>query len=251
MARRKTKRSATASKLKKTSKRKMVKKKKKVKRKSKVLRKKFATYRTGVLKPKFSKSGGRTSLQPENKRNRSENPTGTYQSMSSMVLRDAKTQMKTTPVKQDKAKKSKTTKIISKAKKIGKGIEHAVEQTGKIMDKAGALANKLAPGLTEMAILNPEMPFLSVAAGAVDTVAGLHTSYHGMVNHTYKGYIAGHPNNSGIALLTDSSKYQKLQIEQDQSEANKPDVQTLFELEQAKDPLPLFPTTAIDYDPDL
>jgi len=230
------------SKTKKNSKRKPTKKK--TTKKKTTLKKKFSAY---SVPPKNS---NRTrSAQPKTTLNHSKRPVDTL-ALSNQVLKNAKADYKITPVKQDRSRKEKWKKFQTKAKKAGKGLVHIIEETGKIVDKGGAYAERMAPGMTMMALENPELPFLSWAAGAVDTAAGAHRAYHGLVEDSYKGYIKGDANRSGFKQLTNNSKYQKVM-----SDVGDEDLQMSVYNPQdlmpppgdfIRDPMPIFPQQVPD-----
>jgi len=226
------------SKTKKNSKRKPTKKK--TTKKKTTLKKKFSSY---SVPPKNRPR----SVQPKTTLNSSKRPVDTL-AISNQVLRNSKSEYAITPIKQDRSRKEKWKRFTTKAKKAGKGLVHVIEETGKIIDKAGALSEKAAPALTMMAVENPELPFLTWAAGAVDTAAGAHRAYHGLVEDSYKGYMKGDMNRSGFKQLTNNRKYQKMM-----ADVGDEDVQmTVFNPQNLlpspddmiRDPLPIFPRAA-------
>lgn len=178
---------------------------KRTRRKSTKLGKKYAHYN------RLNRPYGRApkDMQPKVTKVRSKAPTAVRP--DAIVLRDVAKSYKLTPAKQDVNKKKKWNKFKSVTKKVAKGTKDVIEETGKLLDKAGYLAEDVAPAMTAFTAANPEMaPWLAPLTGAVDSFAGMHYEYRNMIDESYKGAQKGDYNRSGVKLLTDSGKYQKL-----------------------------------------
>lgn len=185
----------------------------KTRSKSRTLKKKYSYYdraNRGLPTKKTSTRRSNTaSAQPKTTLNRSKNPVD----VANSVLAIAKKQHygPIVPYKEEEKKKRRWGQFKKAAKKVAKATGDIIDDTAKYMDKAGDFAEKIAPTVSAYAAANPELPYLSGFAVAVDTAAGIHRITHpAFIEDLDEAYKRGDPNRQGMKQLTDSKKYQKL-----------------------------------------